>query len=146
MTRRATLRASDADREQVAERLRHAAAEGRLLTEELEDRLGAALSAKTYAELDAIVADLPTGEVGHRSRSGTPARLPSPAAAVFALLVAVALISTVAFGAGGHAHVDHHWGAGPTSGMPVIWLVVVAAGWRYIAHRRHGHRSDPPRS
>lgn len=60
MNRRATLRASDADREQVAEFLRHAAGEGRLLIDELEDRLGAALSAKTYAELDAIIADLPT--------------------------------------------------------------------------------------
>ena len=54
------MRASDADREQVAEFLRHAAGEGRLLVDELEDRLGAALSAKTYAELDAITADLPT--------------------------------------------------------------------------------------
>jgi hypothetical protein len=60
MSRRATLRASDADREQVAELLRHAAGDGRLLVDELEDRLGAALSAKTYAELDAIIADLPT--------------------------------------------------------------------------------------
>jgi Domain of unknown function (DUF1707) len=59
MSRRATLRASDADREQVAEFLRHAAGEGRLLVDELEDRLGAALSAKTYAELDAVIADLP---------------------------------------------------------------------------------------
>lgn len=60
MTSRATLRASDTDREQVAECLRHAAAEGRLLTSELEDRLGAALRARTYAELDAVIADLPT--------------------------------------------------------------------------------------
>jgi hypothetical protein len=60
MSTRATLRASDADREQVAEFLRHAAGEGRLLVDELEHRLGAALSAKTYAELDAVIADLPT--------------------------------------------------------------------------------------
>ena len=60
MSGRATLRASDADREQVAELLRHATGEGRLLVDELEHRLGAALSAKTYAELDAVIADLPT--------------------------------------------------------------------------------------
>ena len=42
MARRATLRASDADRERVAERLRHAAGEGRMLDpEELEERLEA---------------------------------------------------------------------------------------------------------
>lgn len=39
MTRRVTLRTSDADRERVAEGLRHAAAEGRLLADELEARL-----------------------------------------------------------------------------------------------------------
>ena len=66
MTKRAVLRAADADREQVAERLRRAAAEGRLLTEELEERLGAALSAKTYGELDAIVSDLPTTDIDRR--------------------------------------------------------------------------------
>ena len=51
--------ASDLDRERVADRLRHAAAEGRLLAEELEDRLGAAFSARTYGQLDALVSDLP---------------------------------------------------------------------------------------
>lgn len=59
MARRAILRASDADREQVAERLRQATAEGRLVPEELEERLEAVFAARTYGELDAIVADLP---------------------------------------------------------------------------------------
>jgi hypothetical protein len=53
------LRASDADREQVIERLRRAADEGRLRIEELEDRLGRALNARTYGQLDAILSDLP---------------------------------------------------------------------------------------
>jgi fatty acid desaturase len=66
MARRAILRASDADREQVAERLRHATAEGRLLAEELEQRLGAAFSARSYGELDALVADLPNPPVARR--------------------------------------------------------------------------------
>lgn len=59
MARRSSLRASDADREHAAEQLRDAAAEGRLLAVELEHRLGTALSARTYGELDAVVADLP---------------------------------------------------------------------------------------
>jgi Domain of unknown function (DUF1707) len=46
-TSRAALKASDADREQVAERLRQAAAEGRLQSDELDDRLGIALSARS---------------------------------------------------------------------------------------------------
>jgi hypothetical protein len=59
MAERSILRASDADRDRVAERLRHATTEGRLTAGELEDRLHHALSARTYGELDAVVADLP---------------------------------------------------------------------------------------
>jgi hypothetical protein len=44
------LRASDNDREQTAARLRHAAVEGRLLPEELEDRPHAAFSARDPRE------------------------------------------------------------------------------------------------
>ncbi|SOD61973.1 protein of unknown function [Streptomyces zhaozhouensis] len=56
---RAGLRASHADREAVAERLREAAGEGRLELEELEERLEAAFSAKTYGDLAPLTADLP---------------------------------------------------------------------------------------
>ena len=45
------LRASHADRDQAAERLRAAAGDGRLSPEELDDRLERALTARTYAEL-----------------------------------------------------------------------------------------------
>ena len=53
------LLASDADRERAAERLRAATAEGRLTSEELEERLEKAFSARTDAELEPLVADLP---------------------------------------------------------------------------------------
>jgi Flp pilus assembly protein TadB len=55
----ATLRASDADRDAVAGRLHEAAVEGRLEPEELEERLHAALRARTYGDLRRLVADLP---------------------------------------------------------------------------------------
>ena len=55
----AALRAADADREAVAERLRVAASEGRLELWELDDRLGRAYRAKTYSDLETLVADLP---------------------------------------------------------------------------------------
>ena len=45
------LRASDADRERVAEVLRDALAEGRLDMSEFEDRLDATYKARTYGEL-----------------------------------------------------------------------------------------------
>jgi len=53
------MRASDADRERVAEVLREAAGDGRLTMDELDERLGAAYAAKTYAELEPITHDLP---------------------------------------------------------------------------------------
>ncbi|MGW0763978.1 DUF1707 SHOCT-like domain-containing protein [Streptomyces sp. NPDC002676] len=53
------LRASDADRERVAEVLRDALAGGRLDMEEFEERLEAAYKARTYAELTPLTRDLP---------------------------------------------------------------------------------------
>lgn len=55
---RPDLRASDAEREQTAETLRHAMGEGRLTVEELEDRLRAAYAAPTVRELELLVADV----------------------------------------------------------------------------------------
>jgi hypothetical protein len=52
-------RASDADREQTADRLREAAGYGRLDPDELEERLETALRAKTYGELAVLTSDLP---------------------------------------------------------------------------------------
>lgn len=136
MARRATLRASDADREQAAERLRHAAGEGRIVSEELEERLEAVFSARTYGELDAVVADLPGTTVRRRERARTPA-LPHPAVMVVAvvfllpvlvsMLIAAVVVITTLFTA---------------------WALVLALGWWVFGqHRRygpHGRRSLHP--
>jgi len=53
------LRAAHVDRDAVVEVLRVAAGDGRLTAEELDQRLEAALTAKTYAELAILTADLP---------------------------------------------------------------------------------------
>jgi hypothetical protein len=53
------LRASHQDRDRVVEVLRVAAGDGRLTPEELDERLEAALTARTYAELAVLTADLP---------------------------------------------------------------------------------------
>src|SRR5215470_11013679 len=53
------IRTSDADRERVAARLRDHFAEGRLTREELDERLAAALNAKTHGDLRRVLADLP---------------------------------------------------------------------------------------
>ncbi|NUT26216.1 MAG: DUF1707 domain-containing protein, partial [Streptomyces sp.] len=57
------LRASDADRERVAEVLRDALAEGRLDMEEFEERLDATYKARTYGDLAPITRDLPAGDM-----------------------------------------------------------------------------------
>lgn len=55
----AELRASDRDRERIAEVLHKAAAEGRLDLNEVDERLNATYAARTYAELEQLVRDLP---------------------------------------------------------------------------------------
>ena len=136
MARRATLRASDADREHIAERLRRAAGEGRIVAEELEERLEAAFSARTHGELDAVVADLPgTTPARRRERSTSIFRYgPLPIVAlvfllpvIVSMLIAAVVVITTLFTA---------------------WALVLALGWWVFGqHRRyppHGRRSLHP--
>jgi hypothetical protein len=97
------MRAADADRQTVADRLKSALDEGRLDLHEYDERLQQAYAAKTYGELDRLLHDLPTA-----------APVAMPAAAVVA--------------PGGHvtadwlAHVWRSWFS--TVGiLSAIWLV-----------------------
>lgn len=56
---RSHMRASEADREQAAEVLKVAFVERRLAKDEFDLRVGRALAALTYADLDALTADIP---------------------------------------------------------------------------------------
>jgi hypothetical protein len=53
------MRAGDGDRQRVADRLREALDEGRLDLSEYDERVQRAYSAKTYGELEGLLADLP---------------------------------------------------------------------------------------
>lgn len=53
------LRASDADRDRIADILRDALAEGRLTAEEHAERVEGVLAAKTVGELEVFIRDLP---------------------------------------------------------------------------------------
>ncbi|CAL9449774.1 DUF1707 domain-containing protein [Streptomyces sp. Tu 3180] len=64
--RPADLRASDADRDRVADLLRDALAEGRLTPDEHAERVEGVLAAKTVGELEVFVRDLPAA---HRRRA-----------------------------------------------------------------------------
>ena len=60
------LRATDADRERVAEHLRGAAAQGQLTFEELDERVEAAYAAKTGGELAPLTTNLRIGRSPRR--------------------------------------------------------------------------------
>jgi len=84
----ASIRASDAERDATLQRLSAATGDGRLTLEEFSQRMDRATTAKTRAELDRLVADLPadtgaaTSAVTERRdpdlsrRTGQPARRP----------------------------------------------------------------------
>ena len=125
MARRATLRASDADREQVTKRLQEASTEGRLAAEELEQRVESALSARTYGELETVLADLPAAgrAFGERGR-GQLARVGSARRALLlAIAVPVALAVTVAV-------------VFAITGIVAGWALWALAGWWFFGRRR----------
>lgn len=65
-------RATHEDRDRVVEVLRLAAGDGRLTLEELDERVGAALTARTYGELTALVSDLPAARDTPAGPPGAP--------------------------------------------------------------------------
>jgi Domain of unknown function (DUF1707) len=90
------LRVGDSEREAVSEILRQRHVEGRLDGDEFQERLERCLSAKTYAELDELVADFPGVEAEERWTDSARAWRRWP----FALLP-LALIAAIAV-SGGH--------------------------------------------
>ncbi|MFI5606201.1 DUF1707 domain-containing protein [Amycolatopsis sp. NPDC051903] len=67
------MRASDADREQVAQVLHQALSEGRITMTELEERLSTVYAAKTVGELKPVTRDLPVGNTPTASTALQPA-------------------------------------------------------------------------
>jgi Flp pilus assembly protein TadB len=117
------IRVGDDDRERVVELLRRHAVAGRLDADELEERLERAYAARYGAELQAVLAELPSAaERPHR-----PARHTRPA---FALLpIAVGALVAV-------AAVSGAWWL-----MWLIWPLVVVLGPHGRYHRRRGVRA-----
>ena len=97
--RRASLRASDADREQLVETLRQHHADGRLTLEELTERTGRAYTARTLGDLDALATDLPPLHPPAGSREAAPAPAgpaPPPAATARQAAARAALLQVAA--------------------------------------------------
>jgi hypothetical protein len=70
------LRASDADREQIVEVLKTAFVQGRLTMDEFTLRVTQVFASRTYADLDALTADIPAPVT--RAQLPKPAREPDP--------------------------------------------------------------------
>jgi len=124
------MKASDADRDEVVAALSEHFQAGRLTTEELEDRTGRALSARTLGELDALTTDLPAGRRTNAAPEASPQRRGHREFAVIAAVLAV--LAVVALVAGVRS--DHH-------GLD-IWVVVPIA---LIVVRRLSRRQLPGR-
>jgi Domain of unknown function (DUF1707) len=136
MARHSSLRASDADREAVAERLRTAAVEGRLEPDELEQRLHTAFRARTYGELNRLLGDLPAKPVKwERPRGAAPA---ARTALVLAARLTVALM-VLAFFVGAAMLTFAWWMIGL-----VVWLAVSSSRHGCRAHRRQTGWHRPP--
>lgn len=74
---REDMRAGDADRKVVAEQLKTALDEGRLDLHEYDERLQRTYAAKTYADLDGLLDDLP-GTIPVQQSQVQPAAAPPP--------------------------------------------------------------------
>jgi len=90
-----SLRVGDQERDAVGEILRRRHLEGRLDTDEFQTRIERCMAAKTYAELDELITDLPP-EAEDRRRFGRYRSFrPSPPAF---LLLPLALIAAIVVG------------------------------------------------
>lgn len=92
------LRVSDPERESVAAILRRAHIDGRLDSVEFDDRLSRCLAAKSYAELDELIVDLPsenrTPVVNHTPRrSARVLGRRFPMVAVIPIVIALLVLS-----------------------------------------------------
>jgi Domain of unknown function (DUF1707) len=90
------LRASDAERERAVETLRRHHADGRLTTDELEERTERAYAATTLGDLDQLFRDLPRIRAPQGERR--PRRIwmwpPAVAVPILAALVAIAAVTS----------------------------------------------------
>lgn len=120
------LRVSDAERDEVADRLSRHFADGRLDQAEFTSRLGRATGAVTRADLDGLFDDLPR-----------LADEPAPRRARRSRLVPMVLVSVLVIMA-----VDSAW-----SLVRIPWLLVVLVGllcWRRWGRGRHPHPPSGP--
>ncbi|HXZ65079.1 MAG TPA: DUF1707 domain-containing protein [Streptosporangiaceae bacterium] len=115
-----TMRASDADRDAVLAELGEHFQAGRLTSDELAERTGLALQARTFGDLEPLTADLPAVRsadpmTGPAAGAIKPGRAWRPALAPIVLgLVVLMVVVGALMGAGTGARGSHLW-----------WLILV---------------------
>jgi hypothetical protein len=112
------MRISDTDRSRVVDELRRHCAAGRLTVDDYADRVAAAISAETLADLDHVLRDLPTMRIDDPVQD-PPLMAPGgpPASGLWARLVA--LLSVLALALGVSFLIIAHW----------VWAILLIVGW-----------------
>ena len=157
------MRVSDAERDRVTARLREHFAEGRLTSDELEERITAALHAKTAGDLRQVMTDLPepagtmagtapqpwSGPRSGPGWAGQPWMVPGSAGRPYRMgppwmvrrrgprllpLVLVALIVALVLPGGGWVLFAF------LRGVLLFWFVACLAGIAFTLFRRRAHR------
>jgi hypothetical protein len=115
------MRASDADRERVAQLLRDSAGDGRLDMDELSERLDSAYAARTFGELRAVTRDLPVAPPRPSTELARPRHRPSAFVWISVMLIAIWALT----GAG------YFWPL-----WPMLWFAFAAMRYRGRYRRR----------
>src|SRR5580692_7890410 len=142
--RQKMIRASDADRQEVVDRLRTALDEGRLKMDEYLDRMGLASEAVTYGDLVPLYADLPeSASVVRREPTAAPlarpeaplpaiaarhgfAALPTPLKVLWTIWGAIVAVNVVVWGlvSATTAHLIYPWPVWVAGPLGAILLAV----------------------
>jgi Domain of unknown function (DUF1707) len=125
------IRASDGERDQVVAQLQRDFADGRLTQAELEERVGAALAARTRDQLHALTADLPSAAV----RRARPATVLDPW--LLCLLLFLCPPAGVAYWLLSRRGIGGGWlSRRRLAGIPNwAWILIIAAAATAAAHR-----------
>ena len=122
------LRAGDADRDKTISVLREAYAEGRLRPEEFNERLDRAHAAATYADLDALTADLPTEKPASTPELAKAVKERKDMRSAWASWLGVGVLVNIIWfatwmGSGPAPYYWPIWVMGPWGGGMLIWTL-----------------------
>jgi Domain of unknown function (DUF1707) len=137
---RPDLRVGDTERESTATSLREHYAQGRLSTDELDERLDAAFSATTQGQLEQVTHDLPPIQAAPPVTPPPAVTVPGrragrgAARAVTGLVSLVALLIVVAVAVRGGHHVPRN-----IATLVIALLILRGLVFRAFGHHHHQH-------